>query len=97
MSTTGPTGPACTYCRGVRIVGWGPGGPVLCPLCSRALGEAETFEMLTRAWSEQRARVLELEREVRLLRDDLREMSGRRDATPEQPFDADDHARPRKP
>jgi hypothetical protein len=41
----------CTYCRGVRLVGWSGAGPILCPTCSR---DQDAFTVITQAWREQR-------------------------------------------
>lgn len=48
----------CTYCNGVRLVGWSGAGPLLCPECSYG---QDACVVITRAWREQRKRVRELE------------------------------------
>jgi len=48
----------CTYCNGVRLVGWSGAGPILCPECSYG---QDACVVITRAWREQRQRVRELE------------------------------------
>lgn len=48
----------CRYCSGIRLVGWSGAGPILCPECSAG---KDAFTVVTRAWREQRQRVLELE------------------------------------
>ena len=48
----------CSYCHGVRLVGWSGAGPILCPECSRG---QDAFTVITQAWREQRAKVRELE------------------------------------
>ena len=55
----------CTYCHGVRLVGWSGAGPILCPECSR---DQDAFTVITQAWREQRAAVKELLRENAVLR-----------------------------
>lgn len=52
------SGSPCTYCHGIRLVGWSGSGPHLCKECSRG---ADPFEAITGAWREQRQRVRELE------------------------------------
>ena len=47
----------CTYCHGVRLVGWSGAGPLLCPECSRG---QDAFTVVTQAWREQRTKVAEL-------------------------------------
>lgn len=44
----------CSYCHGVRLVGWSGAGPILCPECSRG---QDAFTVITQAWREQRAEV----------------------------------------
>ena len=51
----------CNYCHGVRLVGWSGAGPILCPECSRG---QDAFTVITQAWREQRAKVLQLEDEL---------------------------------
>lgn len=48
----------CTYCHGIRLVGWSGAGPILCPECSRG---QDAFTVITQAWREQRAKVVELQ------------------------------------
>lgn len=55
----------CTYCNGVRLAGWSGAGPILCPECSAG---QDAFVVITRAWREQRQRVIELEGENDRLR-----------------------------
>lgn len=55
----------CSYCYGVRLVGWSGAGPILCPTCSDG---HDPFHVITLAWREQRARVVLLDAESERLR-----------------------------
>lgn len=55
----------CTYCHGIRLVGWSGAGPILCPECSRG---QDAFTVITQAWREQRAMAVGLSRENATLR-----------------------------
>ena len=67
------SGSPCTYCRGARLVGWGPAGPILCPECSAG---QDALQAITGAWREQRQRVRELAGYIERLHRQLDAFSG---------------------
>lgn len=54
----------CSYCLGIRLVGWSGAGPILCPSCSNG---QDAFTVITQAWREQRALAVALTAERDLM------------------------------